>query len=173
MGKNNRRHLPFVGTIFVLVLFSNVLGLVPGFLAPTTSVTFNFGISLIVFFVYNVWGVRENGLFKYIVHFGMIEMPSIKKIFIFIPALALWSLLFAIEMVSHAIRPIILSVRLFANMTADHSVLGVFLDLLGNFGAASLFYFMGTFISLIQAFVFTVLTMVYIRLASGHGEGEH
>lgn len=173
MGRENRKYLPFVGSIFVLIFFSNLLGLVPGFGSPTTAVTFNLGIAIIVFVCYHVWGIRESGAMKYIAHFGMIELPSIKKIFIFIPALALWCVLFGIEMISHFIRPVVLSVRLFANMTADHSVLGVFLELLGNFGLASVFYFMGTFISLIQAFVFTVLTMVYIRLACGHSEGEH
>jgi F-type H+-transporting ATPase subunit a len=173
MGKENRKYLSLVGSVFVFILFSNLLGLIPGMGSPTSSVTFNFGMSLIVFVCYNYWGVREMGFLKYFAHFGILELPSIRKFFIFIPAFALWCVLFCIEIVSHIVRPITLSVRLFANMTADHAILSVFTDLIGQYGAATIFYFMGTFICLIQAFVFTVLTMVYIRLACGHGEGEH
>jgi F-type H+-transporting ATPase subunit a len=173
MGKENRKYLPLVGSIFIFILFSNFFGLIPGFLSPTSSVTFNFGMAIVVFVCYHFWGIRETGFLKYMAHFGMIELPSLKKIFIFIPAAFLWVVLFCIEMISHVVRPITLSVRLFANMTADHAVLGVFTDLVGQFGVATIFYFMGTFICTIQAFVFTVLTMVYIRLACGHGEGEH
>lgn len=174
MGPENRKYLPLVGTLFIYILFSNLLGLIPGFSPPTSSVAFNFGMSIVVFVLYHFWGARETGVIKYLAHFGMLELPSPKKILVFLPALGLWGVLFCIEMISHAVRPITLSVRLFANMTADHAVLGVFTDLVGQYGVATIFYFMGTFISCIQAFVFTVLTMVYIKLAcGGHGDSDH
>ena len=166
MGKENRKYLPFVGTIFLYVLCTNLLGLVPGFVMPTHSFLFNMGIAATVFVLYNAWGIMEVGPVAYFKHLcgpdfqvGAIKLPL------------LLPLLLPIEVISHFIRPLSLSLRLFGNMTGDHTVVGVFTELTQGtvmFFIPVVFYLLGTVVSLIQAFVFTLLTMIYIRLAVAH-----
>ena len=156
MGKENRKYLPFVGTIFIYILFSNLLGLIPGFSMPTDSIMFNMGVALVVFVLYNYWGIREVGLIPYLKHFlGPIGLIA--------------PLMLVIELISHIVRPISLSLRLFGNMTGDHIVLAVFTDLT-KYVFPVVFYGLGTFVCMMQAFVFTLLTMIYIRFAVAHDE---
>ncbi|MCB0345693.1 MAG: F0F1 ATP synthase subunit A [Bdellovibrionales bacterium] len=156
MGKENRKYLPFVGTIFIYILFSNLLGLIPGFSMPTDSILFNLGIALVVFVLYNYWGIREVGAVAYFKH-------------LLGPIWWIAPLLLVIEIISHIVRPISLSLRLFGNMTGDHIVLAVFTDLT-KYVFPVIFYGLGTFVCLMQAFVFTLLTMIYIRFAVAHDE---
>lgn len=156
MGKHNRKYLPFVGTLFIYILISNLLGLVPGFSGPTDSFKFNLGVALVIFVLYNVWGVKEVGLVNYLKHFLG-------------PVLLMAPLMIIIEIVSHIARPLSLSLRLFGNMTGDHLVLAVFTDLT-KLIVPVLFYGLGTFVCFMQAFVFMMLTMIYIRLAVAHEE---
>lgn len=166
MGKENRKYIPLAGTIFLYILFSNLLGLVPGFVMPTHSFLFNMGIAATVFVLYNAWGIKEVGPKAYFMHLcgpvfqiGKFRFPL------------LCFLLFPIEVISHFIRPLSLSLRLFGNMTGDHTVVGVFTELTQGtvmFFIPVVFYILGTVVSLIQAFVFTLLTMIYIRLAVAH-----
>ena len=165
MGKENRKYIPFVATIFIYILCMNFMGLLPGFSQPTSNITINLGIALVVFTVYNYWGIRENGLIKYLQHFcGPFS--------VFSPWAVLAIFLFVLEMFSNFIRPFTLSLRLFGNMTADHAVLSAFTDLT-KIGVPVIFYVLGTVISSIQAFVFSLLTMVYIKLAIGDHSSEH
>ena len=110
MGRENRKHLPFVATIFVYIFAMNLVGLIPGFSTPTDHVPFNLGIALIVFIFYNAWGIREVGLVPYLRHLGG-------------PILILAPFIFLVELISHFVRPVTLTLRLFGNMTADHAVL--------------------------------------------------
>ncbi|MFN8390427.1 MAG: F0F1 ATP synthase subunit A [Bdellovibrionota bacterium] len=171
MGKENRKYLPFAATLFVFILAMNLLGLVPGFVMPTHMAEINAGLALTVFVLYNFWGIRELGIFKYLKHmFG----PFSGWMF------PLGVFLFCIELISHTIRPLSLTVRLYGNMTGDHLVLGVFTEMTQGLFERGIplpipviFYFMGTLVSLIQAFVFTILTMIYISLATAHEEEDH
>lgn len=156
MGKENRKYLPFVGTLFFYIAVMNLIGLIPGFLMPTDTLEFNLGIGFSVFVLYNIWGIQAVGLVNYVKH-------------LFGPVVALAPLIFVIELVSHAVRPVALSLRLFGNMLGDHLVLGISTDLT-KIVIPVIFYFLGTFVCLIQAFVFTLLTMVYIRMAVAHDE---
>jgi F-type H+-transporting ATPase subunit a len=162
MGRENRRYLPLVCTLFLFIAISNLLGLVPGFSMPTDNFTVNFGIGLIVFVIYNGVGIHAAGFVNYMKHFCG-------------PALMLAPLLFPIEIFSHCVRPLSLSMRLFGNMTADHAILEAFTDLSRPLllPIPVVFYLMGTFVSLMQAFIFTVLTMVYIRIAASSAEEHH
>lgn len=158
MGKQNRRFLPFVTALFVYLLLMNLFGLVPGFVLSTDHYQINVGIALVAFAMYNVWGVREMGVLTYLKHFWG-------------PIWWFGFMLFPIELVSHAIRPLTLSLRLFGNMTGDHNLLSAMNDLVAGpftFWAALPFYFLGTLVCFVQALVFTLLTMVYIRLAVAH-----
>jgi len=76
-------------------------------------------------------------------------------------------LMLLVEIFSHAFRPISLGIRLFANMFADHQVVNIFTDLT-KVGVPVIFYLLGTFVSVVQAFVFTMLTAIYIALAISH-----
>lgn len=158
MGKQNRKYLPFLCTLFCFLLAMNLLGLIPGFSVPTDNITMNLGLALTVFVLYNSWGVRSAGFIGYLKHFwGSIWW--------------LGPLLFPVEIISHSVRPVSLSLRLFANMTADHMLLQSFTDL-APWGVPVIFLFLGAFVCFMQAFVFTLLTMIYIRLAVVHEEGH-
>lgn len=159
MGENNRKYLPFLATLFTYLLSMNLLGLIPGFSMPTDSLTINLGIALTVFILYNTWGIREVGPVAYFKHL-------LGPIWLIAP------LMLVIELISHVVRPLSLSLRLFGNMTGDHIVLSVFTDLT-KFGVPVVFYGLGTFVCMMQAFVFTLLTMIYIRFAITHEEAHH
>ncbi len=159
MGKENRKYVPFVATIFFFILFLNLLGLIPGVFGPTGQVSINFGVAGVVFIMYNFFGVREVGLVNYVKHF-MGPVPAIALAF------------FVIEMLSHIFRPISLSLRLFGNMTGDHAVVGAFTQLT-KFAVPVLFYLLGTFVCMVQAYVFSLLTMVYIGGAVTHDHDDH
>ena len=159
MGKENRKYLPFAATLFIFLLSMNMLGLIPGFVMPTDRIAVNAGLALLVFFLYNFWGIKEVGIGGYLKHMWG-------------PVFAVGFFLFPIEIISHLIRPLSLTLRLFGNMTGDHIVLGVFTDLTRGLyvPVPVVFYFLGTIVCFIQSFVFTLLTMIYIRLAVAHEE---
>lgn len=154
MGDRAMKFLPLIGTLFLYIFFCNLLSLIPGFLPPTDNINTNLPCALTVFFYYHAVGIKEHGLFKYLKH-----MTG--------PIIWLAPLMFAIELISHCVRPISLSVRLFGNITGDHMVLGIFSDLLPQF-VPVIFLFLALFVAFVQAFVFSLLSTVYIALATEH-----
>lgn len=153
MGKEARSFLPFFGSFFLFILMSNLLGIIPGFNPPTANINTNLGMALVVFVATHYYGFKHSGL-SYLKHFMG-------------PVVWLAFLLFPIEMISHLVRPLSLSLRLFGNMTGDHVVLSVFTDLT-RLVVPVVFLALGVFVSLIQAVVFTMLSMIYISLALHH-----
>jgi F-type H+-transporting ATPase subunit a len=147
------RWVPLLASFFIFILVSNLLGLVPGFVPPTSVFNVTLALGLVSFVAYNVAGFREHGP-KYVKQF-------------FGPLLLLAPLMLVVELFSHAFRPISLGIRLFANMFADHQVVSIFTDKT-KFGVPVLFYFLGAFVCVVQAFVFTMLSAIYIALASSH-----
>jgi len=181
MGPENRKYLPFIGTLFAYVLLMNLLGLVPGFVAPTGEMQFNGGLAITVLIAYTFWGIKEVGLVAYIKHmcgpafFPFVFSFSWRLIFdLFVLAFesVIHVFIFGVEIISHLFRPVSLSLRLFGNITADHALITVFTDMT-KVGVPVIFYFLGIFVSFMQAFVFTMLTMIYIRLATAHEEEDH
>jgi F-type H+-transporting ATPase subunit a len=161
LGKHMAKHFPLLATLFLYILFCNVLGLLPGFLPSTSNISTNIGMALAVFIIYNYSGIREHGLVSYLKHFAG-------------PVLWLAPLMFVLEVVSHVFRPLSLSVRLFGNMTGDHAVLETFLHL--SYGALIpvIFLGLGLFVCLVQALVFSLLSAVYLSIALAHEEeGAH
>ncbi|MCP4810030.1 MAG: F0F1 ATP synthase subunit A [Proteobacteria bacterium] len=148
------KFLPLVGSIFVYILISNFMGLVPGFLPPTASVSNNMAIALAVFVVFNWSGIKEHGLFGYLKTLGG-------------PVPFMAPFIFVVETLSLFIRPLTLSLRLAINMFADHLLLGVFSDLVPYLVPGALVG-LGSFVAFVQAFVFMLLTVVYIALATSH-----
>lgn len=158
MGKENRKYLPFVFSLFLYLFISNILGLVPGMMISTDQMHLNLGVALVVFGLYNYWTVRAIGFKGFIGH-------------LWGPIFVLGFLLFPIELISHVLRPVSLSIRLYGNMSGDHTVLGVFNELTQGtpfFFLAVPFYFLGTVVSFMQAFVFSLLAMIYIKLGVSH-----
>ena len=148
-----KRYFPLLGTAFMFILFSNLLGMIPGFLAPTGNFNTTVACALVVFIMYNFYGFKEHGI-GYLKQFAG-------------PLIYIAPLMFVIELVSHLVRPASLSLRLFWNMTGDHLVLGIFTNLT-HLVIPALFIALGLFVSLLQAFIFTVLSAIYISLAITH-----
>jgi F-type H+-transporting ATPase subunit a len=181
LGKDAPRFYWLVAGLFVYILCCNFMGLIPGFLPPSDSMSHNAAMALVVVIVFNVSGFLVNGT-GYIKHMCGPWMGF--------GGIALNLLLFFIEFLSFLIvRPYSLSLRLMGNMTGDHKVFLIFSDLPGQLigedsmvaTAATyvltalvpiLFLALGMLVSLIQAFVFTLLSMIYIALAVAH-EDDH
>lgn len=154
-AKNARRYLPLIGSLFLFILFSNLLSLIPGFLPPTASLKTNVALALLVFVLTHVFGVAAHGM-KYFKHFMG-------------PLWWLAPLMIPIEIVSHIARPVSLSMRLLGNITADHKVSAVFFGLI-PFLVPVPFLVMGVFVSVVQAVVFSLLSTIYISTAIAHEE---
>jgi F-type H+-transporting ATPase subunit a len=175
IGRQGRKYVPFFCTFFFFILLSNLLGLVPGFAPPTANLNTTLGLALVSFVGYNVIGGREQGL-NYLKHFfgPMTSLPGTSVItkIAFLPVLLISAMFFFIlEAFSHGFRPVSLSLRLFGNMMGDHQVIEAFIALTKVVVPVA-FYLLGTLVSVIQAFVFTLLSMIYVALAISHGHDE-
>ncbi|HUG37570.1 MAG TPA: F0F1 ATP synthase subunit A [Candidatus Limnocylindrales bacterium] len=184
IGHEGRRFLPLIGTLGLFILVSNLLGLVPGMVAPTGSLNTTVACALIVFFYYHYVGIRKQGFVKYLKHFAG-------------PVPALAPLMFPIEIVSHLARALSLSLRLFGNMAAGHILLAIIFlltglqgllgwaltgslggILMGIPGGVVLIAFTTGFllplkilVAFLQAFIFCMLSMLY--LAGAIEDAEH
>ncbi|UCD85436.1 MAG: F0F1 ATP synthase subunit A [Deltaproteobacteria bacterium] len=153
VGPEGRKFLPLVGTVFIFILFNNLLGVIPGFSPPTGNLNTNAACAITVFLAYNYYGVKAHG-WRYLKHF---IGPVWWLFFLFLP----------VELISHLFRPITLSVRLFGNIHGDHTVLEKFLEYV-PLGMPAMIMILGIIVSLVQAFVFALLTMIYIAFATAH-----
>jgi F-type H+-transporting ATPase subunit a len=160
--KRAKRYFPLVGSLACFILFANALGLIPGFTPPTSNWNITMGCALVVFVMFNYYGIRENGLgyFKHL--FG--------------PYIGWWGipinlLLFVIETVSMLIRPLTLSVRLMLNMAVDHLLVSLTLGMIALFLPVPVLV-LSTLVVIVQVMVFCLLTSIYIALATEHEEHE-
>lgn len=151
LGHHGRPYLPVFGAIFFYIIFNNLLGLLPGMASATSNINSALAIGLFSFVLYNVEGFKHAG-------------PAYLKHFMG-PVWWLAWLMLPIELISNLVRPLSLGIRLSVNMMADHTVLGTFIDLT-KVVIPVIFYGMGTFVSFVQAFVFTMLSMVYVMMAT-------
>lgn len=155
MGEHGRPYFPLVATVALFVLISNLIGLIPGFFPPTANINTTAACAIAVFVATHVVGIKHHGL-AYIKHFTG-------------PIVWLTPIMFFIEVIGHLSRPLSLTLRLFGNMNGHELVLMIF------FGLAPMLVplpmiLMGVLVSFIQAFVFMLLTMIYI---SGSLEEAH
>ena len=149
MGKAEaRRYLPLVATIGLFVGIANVIGVIPGFEAPSAFLDFTLALALVVFVYYNFEGIRRNGIISYFKHFMG-------------PVWWLAWLMFPIEIVSHISRIISLSFRLFGNVKGDDMFLMVLL-MLAPWLLPIIPFALLTFMAFLQAFIFMMLTYVYL-----------
>lgn len=148
VGHDSRNHIVLFETLFIFLLIANLIGIVPQFMSPTQAVYVPAGCALIAFVYYNWVGLRKHGAWRYTAHFaGPIWWLS-------------W-LMLPIEIISHLARPLSLTIRLFANMYAGEQVTLVFLSLTYFVGPA-IFMGLHVFVSLLQAYIFVLLTMMYV-----------
>lgn len=143
-----RKYLPLVATLGLMVLLANLIGIIPGFEAPSSNLNMTLTLALVVFVYYNFEGIRVNGVVNYFAHF----MGPLK---------ILAPLMFPIEIVSHFSRIISLTFRLFGNIKGDDLFLAVVL-MLAPWVAPLPAYALLTFSALLQSFIFMILTYVYL-----------
>ncbi len=159
MGEEQaKRYYSVIVLLFSFIFINNVIGLIPGFLPPTDNFNTTLALGIFVFIYYNYQGIKEQGIIGHIKHFMG-------------PVWYLAILIFPIELISHAVRPLSLGLRLKGNMEGDHLVLSIFSNLVPYIVPIP-FYVIGLFVCFMQAFVFTLLTMVYISLATAHHDHE-
>ncbi len=147
MGPKGRNYFPLIATLALFILTCNLFGLIPGFFPPTANWNTTAALALTVFFITHIVGVKENGL-AYFKHFVG-------------PVWWLAPIMIPIEIIGHLARPVSLSLRLFGNMFGKEVVLIIFM-LLVPFLLPVPMKLLGLLIILIQTFVFTLLTMIYI-----------
>lgn len=149
MGEeNSRRYLPLIGALGLVIFLSNMTGVIPGFESPTANINFTLSLALIVFVYYNYLGIKKNGFVNYFKHF-MGPMPVLAP------------LMFPIEIISHISRIISLSFRLFGSVRGDDMFLMVLLMLVPWLVPLAGFFMLAAF-GVLQAFIFMILTYVYI-----------
>ena len=181
IGPGGERFAPFVGVVFAFVLFSNLCGVLPMYWlptgegmapawsftpAPTANISVTFALGFIVFILFNVEGIRANGVMGHLKHFAG-PMP------------ALAPLIFPIELIGALVRPVSLAMRLFGNVFGEETVIAVLISMAAvltsgivPFQVPMLAF--GVFGSVVQAGVFAILTCSYIALSIGdHGDHSH
>lgn len=171
IGEHGIKYFPVVATFAVLILIANLMGIFPLFMSPTAHVSVTLALGLTSFIYYNYVGIKDNGLFGHLAHFAGPRLPLLMAIFI-------TPLIFGIELVSNLIRPATLGVRLFANMFADEQVAE---QISGIYPPFTQFLLpvvllpLAIFVALVQSFVFTLLSMIYLGEVSHapHNEDNH
>ena len=156
IAHGSKKHVAMFATIFFFILTSNLLGIIPTFESPTMYYFVPAGIALLSFLYYNGAGIRANGVLGHMKHLAG-------------PVWWLWWFMFPLEVLSHCIRPVSLTIRLFANMLAGEQVTVGFMSVVALV-VPVLLMGLHVFVSLIQAFIFTVLSMVYVGESTAHEE---
>ena len=153
-GEEGRAFFPFIASFFLFIMLCNLIGLIPGFYSPTANVNTTLSLALCTFIYTHYLGVKYHGA-KYIKHF-LGPIPALAPLF------------FIIELVGHFARVLSLTLRLFGNIMGEDLVLTILLFLAGMFLAPLPMMFLAVFTSVVQAFVFTLLSMMYFAGAMEH-----
>ncbi len=168
VGEHGFKYFPVVATFGVLILVSNLMGQFPMFMSPTASVNVTFALGISSFIYYNYVGIAENGLLKHLGHLAGPKLPLLM--------LPITFLIFFIELISNLIRPFTLGVRLFANMFSDEQVFVQITNLAPPFTHFILplaLTLLGVFVAFVQAFVFSLLSMIYLGEVSHAPHDDH
>jgi F-type H+-transporting ATPase subunit a len=165
VGPKGRQYLPLIGSMFLLIWFSNLAGLVPGLMAPTSNLNVTLGCALTVWVFYHVQGIKEQGIVAYLKHFAL---PPGSPVWM-APLMAL------IEAISHLARVMSLTLRLFGNIFGEELVIIILAGLV-PFIVPLPMMFLGLLTGTLQALIFVILTMVYLGAAVAvehHDEAHH
>ena len=150
---HGERYAPYIGTIFILILSCNLIGMIPGLESPTMVPYVPAGLAIVTFVYYNLRGFQANGI-GYLKHLAG-------------PIWWLAPLMIPIEIISHLVRPLSLTVRLYGNMFAGEQVTNVFLGLT-KLVIPVVLMGLHVFVAVVQAYVFTLLTAIYVSMATAH-----
>mgnify|MGYP001815219606 FL=1 len=153
-GEEGRAFFPFIGTLFIFILTCNLMGLIPGFFSATANINTPLSMALCTFVFTHYLGIRYHGV-KYIKHF-LGPIPWLAPLF------------FPIELIGHTARVLSLTLRLFGNIMGEDLVLAILLLLAGKFLAPLPMMFLAVFTSTVQAFIFTLLSMMYFAGSMEH-----
>lgn len=159
IGPRGRRYLSLIGTLSLFILFSNLLGLIPGLKSPTANLNTTLALAIIAFFSYHYFGIREQGLLRYLKHFAG-------------PVWWLAPLMLIVEPISHLSRVISLAIRLFGNIFGEDTVILILAFLIPVVVPLPMMM-LAIFTSAVQTLVFVMLTTVYISLAVEAEHEEH
>jgi F-type H+-transporting ATPase subunit a len=151
--KHAKRFFPFIGSLALFILFSNMLSLIPGFAPPTDTLKTNLALSILVFLATHIYGVASNGI-GYFKHFLG-------------PVWWLAPLMLPVELISHLARPLSLALRLMGNLAADHKVLFAFFSIMPLLLPLP-FFFLGLIVAVVQTLVFCALSSIYIAMSLEH-----
>ncbi|HEY0545360.1 MAG TPA: F0F1 ATP synthase subunit A [Pyrinomonadaceae bacterium] len=173
VGPHGLKYFPVVATFAILILVSNLMGLIPFLLPPTTSTSVTFALGISSFVYYNYIGVKENGILGHLGHFAGVHYFSGVILFVMGPAM------FIIELISNAVRPLSLGLRLFGNLFGDEQVGSNIAGLyppLTYIAIPAFLMILSVFAAVMQTFIFVLLSMIYIGEVShapheDHGEG--
>lgn len=153
IGEKGRQVFPILGVLFIYIWFMNISGLIPGFDAPTANINTNAAMAIFVFLYYNYWGIREHGL-GYVKHFMG-------------PIAFLAPLMIILELISHCARPLSLTLRLFGNIRGEEITLVILFTLAPVVSTIPMYFLFGL-AKTIQAFIFFILTMIYLKGSLEH-----
>ena len=153
-GEEGRAFFPYICTVFLFIACCNLIGLLPGFLSPTANINTPLALALCTFLYTHYLGVKFHGA-KYIKHF-LGPIPALAPLF------------FPIEIIGHFARVLSLTLRLFGNIMGEDLVLAILMFLAGRFLAPMPMMFLAVFTSVVQAFVFTLLSMMYFAGSMEH-----
>ena len=159
IGPKGRKFLPVLGTLFIFILFSNLIGQVPGFESPTANINIPFGCAITLWLYYHFQGVKAQGPVNYALHFAF--PPGVPK--------AMFVLMLPIELISHLSRMMSLTLRLFGNIFAEHLVV-LILAFLVPFLAPLPIQALGLVVGPLQAFIFMTLGAIYLAEATAVAE---
>ena len=153
--KRAKRYFGIIGGAACFIFFSNLMTLIPGFAPPTSNLNITLGCALCVFILFNYYGLQAHG-FSYVKHFAG-------------PKWYLAPLIFPIELISTCVRPVTLSIRLMVNMAVDHLLGTIAIGMVALLVPVPLM-FLGAIVIVVQTLVFSLLTSIYIGLATEHEE---
>ena len=159
VGPAGMKHFPIVATFGLLILLSNLTGMLPDMVAPTANFNITLALALSSFLYYNYVGIKENGLFGHLKHFCG-------------PVLWLAPLMFPIEIISNLARIMSLSMRLFGNIYGEEQVSGAIAQMV-QWVVPALLMPLGLLTSFLQTFIFIILSMVYLGEVSHHSDEHH
>ncbi len=164
VGPKGRRYLPLVGSIFLIIWISNMAGLVPGLMAPTSNLNVTLGCAITVWVYYHLQGIKEQGLGAYLKHFAVPPGSPV----------LLAPLMLIIELIGHLARVLSLSLRLFGNVFGEELVI-IILASLVPFIVPLPMMLLGLLTGTLQALIFAILTMVYLggAVAVEHHDEAH
>jgi F-type H+-transporting ATPase subunit a len=148
------KYINWFGTLFLFIVVMNLIGIIPAFESPTMTVYVPAALAVCTWVYYHVMGVKELGIVAYLKHFGG-------------PILAMAPLMFFIEVIGHVARMLSLTVRLYGNMYAGEQLTNVFISLTYVI-IPVIFMALHVFVAFLQAYVFTLLTMIYVSIGTSH-----